>query len=64
MNATQSPAAAATPAIAGVRAANRWAAIAAALLGAVIVFSAGFAGNGPVHNAAHDARHAQGFACH
>jgi cobalt transporter subunit CbtB len=63
MNVMPAVPAAAAPS-AGVRAAPRWAAVAAALLGALIVLGAGFAGNGPVHNAAHDARHAQGFACH
>lgn len=34
------------------------------LLGAVILFAAGFVSSSAVHNAAHDARHAQGFPCH
>ncbi len=34
------------------------------LLGVVILFGAGFVSTSVVHNAAHDARHAQGFPCH
>ena len=37
---------------------------AAVLLGAVIVFGAGFSGIGEAHNAAHDMRHASAFPCH
>ena len=37
---------------------------AAFFLGAVILFGAGFLSTSAVHNAAHDARHAQGFPCH
>jgi cobalt transporter subunit CbtB len=36
----------------------------AALLGLFVVWGAGFAGAEMVHNAAHDARHANGFPCH
>jgi cobalt transporter subunit CbtB len=36
----------------------------AALLGLLIVWGAGFAGPSAIHNAAHDARHANGFPCH
>jgi cobalt transporter subunit CbtB len=42
-----------------------WLQVAAAfLLGAVIVYGAGFVQTSAVHNAAHDMRHAQGFPCH
>jgi cobalt transporter subunit CbtB len=34
------------------------------LLGAVILYGAGFVSSSAVHNAAHDARHAEGFPCH
>ncbi|MCB1355669.1 MAG: CbtB-domain containing protein [Maritimibacter sp.] len=34
------------------------------LTGAVLVFIAGFANATPLHSPAHDARHANGFACH
>ncbi len=37
---------------------------AAALLGVVILYGAGFAQTSAAHNAAHDMRHAQGFPCH
>jgi cobalt transporter subunit CbtB len=36
----------------------------AALLGALILYGVGFAQPSVAHNAAHDARHAQGFPCH
>lgn len=35
-----------------------------ALLGAAIVFMAGFAKSQTLHDAAHDMRHATGFPCH
>lgn len=38
--------------------------VAAFLLGAVIVYGAGFVQTSAVHNAAHDTRHSQGFPCH
>jgi len=38
--------------------------VAALLLGAFLVFAAGFAGPEIVHNAAHDSRHAFTFPCH
>jgi len=38
--------------------------VAAFVLGGVIVFGAGFYDTAAVHNAAHDARHSQGFPCH
>jgi cobalt transporter subunit CbtB len=40
------------------------AALAAILLGVVILYAAGFASAPLLHNAAHDARHSQGFPCH
>lgn len=42
-------------------------ALAAGLLGAVLLFSAGFAQSrvpSIIHDAAHDSRHALGFPCH
>ena len=38
--------------------------IGAFLLGAMIVYAAGFVNTAAVHNAAHDTRHSQGFPCH
>jgi cobalt transporter subunit CbtB len=40
------------------------AALAAILLGAFLVFGAGFAGSAALHEAAHDGRHAFAFPCH
>ncbi|HWD15362.1 MAG TPA: CbtB-domain containing protein [Casimicrobiaceae bacterium] len=40
------------------------AAIGAILLGAVLVFIAGFAQTGAIHNGAHDARHGAALPCH
>ena len=36
----------------------------AALLGLALLYAAGFAQTDALHNGAHDARHAAGFACH
>lgn len=36
----------------------------AALVGAVLIFTAGFAQPDALHDAAHDVRHAAGFPCH
>ena len=36
----------------------------AALLGLVLLYAVGFAQTEAIHNGAHDARHAAGFACH
>jgi cobalt transporter subunit CbtB len=36
----------------------------AMLLGAIMVFVAGFSSIAAVHNAAHDVRHASNFPCH
>lgn len=38
--------------------------IAAALIGAFLVFGAGFANSATLHGAAHDSRHAIAFPCH
>ena len=35
-----------------------------ALLGAALIFFAGFAQSDTLHDAAHDVRHATGFPCH
>ena len=37
---------------------------AAFMLGAVMVYGAGFVETAEVHNAAHDMRHSQSFPCH
>ena len=39
-------------------------ALAAALLGAVILFGVALANGDTIHNAAHDARHGAAFPCH
>ena len=39
-------------------------ALAAILLGLMLLFGTGFAGSQAIHNAAHDARHAFAFPCH
>ena len=39
-------------------------AVVAMLLGAAILFVAGFSSNDFVHGAAHDVRHSAGFPCH
>jgi len=46
------------------RAARVMPAVAAALLGLVLIFGVGFAGASVIHNAAHDARHIHAFPCH
>jgi cobalt transporter subunit CbtB len=33
-------------------------------IGLAVIFAAGFAGAGVLHDAAHDTRHASGFPCH
>ncbi|MEN8711343.1 MAG: CbtB domain-containing protein [Arenicellales bacterium] len=38
--------------------------VGAFILGAVILYAAGFVNTSAVHNAAHDMRHSQGFPCH
>jgi cobalt transporter subunit CbtB len=42
----------------------RSAALAAIVLGAFLIFGAGFAGSAVLHEAAHDGRHAFAFPCH
>ncbi|HEV8392245.1 MAG TPA: CbtB domain-containing protein [Dongiaceae bacterium] len=46
------------------RAAALAAAMMLAVFGAVFVYGVGFAGADVLHNAAHDARHANNFPCH
>jgi cobalt transporter subunit CbtB len=46
------------------RAAALAAAMIVAVFGAVFVYGIGFAGAEVLHNAAHDARHANNFPCH
>jgi cobalt transporter subunit CbtB len=52
----------------GTKSSARSAALAAALMlavfGGVFVYGIGFAGADVLHNAAHDARHANNFPCH
>ena len=56
------------PAHAGVRTAERSAALIAAalaaLLGAFVVWGVGFSPIAALHNAAHDTRHSMAFPCH
>ena len=35
-----------------------------ALIGATLIFAAGFANSAVLHDAAHDTRHSTGFPCH
>lgn len=35
-----------------------------ALMGAALLFTAGFANSATLHNSTHDSRHAIGFPCH
>jgi len=46
------------------RAAALAAAMMVAVFGTVFVYGIGFAGANVLHNAAHDARHANNFPCH
>lgn len=39
-------------------------ALAALLLGGILIYAAGFASRVELHNAAHDGRHSAGFPCH
>ncbi len=39
-------------------------AVGSCLLGAALIFVAGFAPQDALHNAAHDTRHGSGFPCH
>jgi cobalt transporter subunit CbtB len=36
----------------------------AAMLGLVLLYAAGFAQTGEIHNGTHDTRHSAGFPCH
>ena len=53
----------ASPAIA-LPVSARWPALAALLLGLLLVAGAGFAAPSFIHNATHDTRHAFGLPCH
>lgn len=44
--------------------ADRWPALAVLLFGLVVLYCVGFLPHPRAHNAAHDARHANGFPCH
>jgi len=48
----------------GSRAETALSAVLAIVLGAFLLFGAGFAGSDLLHAAAHDARHAFSFPCH
>ena len=41
-----------------------WPALAAVMLGTVILFGVALANSDTIHNAAHDTRHAAAFPCH
>lgn len=41
-----------------------WPGVLAMLLGAVLIYGAGFAVTDALHNAAHDGRHSASFPCH
>jgi cobalt transporter subunit CbtB len=43
---------------------DRWPALLALMLGLIVVYGVGFTTFPIAHNAAHDARHANGFPCH
>jgi cobalt transporter subunit CbtB len=38
--------------------------VCAVMLGLVLLYAAGFAQTGEIHNGAHDTRHSAGFPCH
>ena len=38
--------------------------VSVALIGATLIFAAGFANSAVIHDAGHDARHSTGFPCH
>jgi cobalt transporter subunit CbtB len=44
--------------------ASGWPALGVLLIGLVVLYAVGFSTLPRVHNAAHDARHANGFPCH
>jgi cobalt transporter subunit CbtB len=46
------------------RLAGLWPAVAAIACGFAVVYGAGLAGAGTIHDAAHDARHRLDFPCH
>ena len=52
------------PAQAGIRFHALVAPIAAAILGAIVIYLAGFAPLEALHDGAHDARHSAAFPCH
>jgi cobalt transporter subunit CbtB len=60
---TTAAAALATPAAAGTRS-DIWTIALAALLGAGLIFVAGFSNAAVMHETAHDTRHAVAFPCH
>ncbi len=41
-----------------------WPVVIAVMLGAGLIFGAGFAGSSVLHDAAHDSRHSFSFPCH
>ncbi|MEP6998442.1 MAG: CbtB domain-containing protein [Betaproteobacteria bacterium] len=49
---------------AALAASNLSATLCAVVFGLVLLYVAGFAQTEALHNGAHDARHAAGFACH
>ena len=60
----QSPVMTNTVAIPAIGVANLAQALFAAGLGLAILWAVGFAQFSPLHNAAHDTRHSNGFPCH
>ena len=60
----RNPPAANEAALAEARAKTLQAAILAAILGATLIFIAGFAQPQTIHNGAHDTRHGLSFPCH
>jgi cobalt transporter subunit CbtB len=53
-----------TPSSAGTQSQRLTAAVSAMILGACLVYFAGFSHIDAVHNAAHDTRHSSAFPCH
>ena len=49
---------------AGAVASSITAPVCAVMLGLVLLYAAGFAHTGEIHNGAHDTRHSAGFPCH
>jgi cobalt transporter subunit CbtB len=60
----QNHAAAANPAVTSFWSDRLAPALLSAMLGAVLLFGAGFSSKIELHNAAHDGRHSAGFPCH